>query len=83
MARLIDDLYPSFRLYLYDGRNQYSIPYTVFGTQRAAIYVGQLYLVLNATEPIRTLTRHFDGLIRAAEINAHETARFARELPTH
>lgn len=83
MARLIDDLYPSFRLYLYDGRQQYSIPYTVFGTQRAAIYVGQLYLVLNATEPIRTLTRHFDGLIRAAEVNAHETARFTRDLPTH
>ena len=80
MARLIDELYPAFRLYLYDGRMRYSIPYTIFGPYRAAIYVGDMYLVLNATAPIRTLTRHFDNLIRAAEIHAHETAAFARAL---
>ena len=53
---------------------RYSVPYTIFGPYRAAIYVGDMYLVLNATEPIRTLTRHFDNLIRAADVNAHETA---------
>ncbi|QPC88756.1 helix-turn-helix domain-containing protein [Mesorhizobium sp. NBSH29] len=82
MAQLLDDLYPTFRLYLYDGRLRYSIPYTIFGPIRAAIYVGGMYLVLNATEPVRTLTRHFDNLIRAAEINAHEAAAFARDLST-
>ncbi|HHZ07661.1 MAG TPA: helix-turn-helix transcriptional regulator [Rhizobiales bacterium] len=82
MARLLDDLYPSFRLFLYDGRQRYSVPYTIFGQLRVAIYVGDMYLVLNATEPIRTLTRHFDQLIRAAEINAHEAAAFARALAT-
>lgn len=80
MARLVDDLYPSFRLYLYDGRQRYSIPYTIFGQIRAAIYVGEMYLVLNAVTPVRTLTRHFDNLIRAAEINAHEAAGYCREL---
>ena len=50
------------------------------GPFRAAIYVGDMYLVLNATDPIRTLTRHFDNLIRAADVNAHETAAFARGL---
>ena len=80
MARLLDDLYPSFRLYLYDGRARYSIPYTIFGQIRAAIYVGEMYLVLNATEPVRTLTRHFDNLIRAAVVNAHEAAAHARTL---
>ncbi|MGY6707250.1 MAG: helix-turn-helix domain-containing protein [Rhizobiaceae bacterium] len=80
MARLLDDLYPSFRLYLYDGRARYSIPYTIFGQIRAAIYVGEMYLVLNATEPVRTLTRHFDNLIRAAVVNAHEAAAHARLL---
>ncbi len=80
MAILLDDLYPTFRLFLYDGRLRYSVPYTIFGPFRAAIYVGDMYLVLNATEPIRTLTRHFDNLIRAAEINAHEAASFARDL---
>jgi hypothetical protein len=80
MAELLDDLYPTFRLFLYDGRLRYSVPYTIFGPYRAAIYVGDMYLVLNATQPIRTLTRHFDNLIRAAEVNAHETAAFTRDL---
>jgi transcriptional regulator with XRE-family HTH domain len=80
MARLLDDLYPSVRLYLYDGRRRYSVPYTIFGQFRAAIYAGDMYVVLNAAEPMRTMTRHFDNLIRAAEVNAHETAGFARTL---
>jgi transcriptional regulator with XRE-family HTH domain len=80
MARLLDDLYPSFRLYLYDGRQRFSIPYTIFGQIRAAIYMGDMYLVLNAMQPVRSLTRHFDNLIRAAEINAHEASSFARAL---
>ena len=49
MSRLLDDLYPTFRLFLYDGRMRYSVPYTIFGSIRAAIYVGDMYLVLNAT----------------------------------
>jgi hypothetical protein len=81
MARLLDDLYPTFRLFLYDGRQRYSIPYTIFGPYRAAIYAGDLYLVLNATEAIRSLTRHFDNLIRAAEVHSHEAASFAANLP--
>jgi transcriptional regulator with XRE-family HTH domain len=80
MADLLDDLYPTFRLFLYDGRLRYSVPYTIFGPYRAAIYVGDMYLVLYATEPIRTLTRHFDNLIRAADVNAHEAAAHARML---
>lgn len=80
MATLLDDLYPTFRLFLYDGRMRYSVPYTIFGPYRAAIYAGDMYIVLNATQPIRALTRHFDDLIRAAEINAHEAAAFARNL---
>jgi hypothetical protein len=78
MAELLEDLYPAFRLYLYDGLARYSVPYTIFGTLRAAIYVGDMYLVLNAPPAIHTLTRHFDNLIRAATVNAHEAAGFAR-----
>lgn len=82
MATLLDDLYPSFRLYLYDGQQRYSVPYTIFGPYRVAVYVGDMYLVLNATELIRTFIKHFDTLIRAAEIHAHQVADFARGLPT-
>ncbi|MGB3501006.1 MAG: helix-turn-helix transcriptional regulator [Mesorhizobium sp.] len=80
MADLLDELYPTFRLVLYDGGGRYSVPYTIFGSLRAAIYVGDMYLVMNAPNPIATLTRHFDNLIRAAEVHAHEAAAYARKL---
>ncbi|MFB9978286.1 helix-turn-helix domain-containing protein [Mesorhizobium kowhaii] len=80
MATLLDDLYPTFRLFLYDGRMRYSIPLTIFGPYRAAIYVGDMYVVLNATQPVQALTQHFDNLIRAADVNPHEAAAFARNL---
>ncbi len=80
MADLVDELYPTFRLFLYDQLRTYSIPYTVFGPQRAAIFVGEMYLVLNATEHIRSLTRHFDNLIRQAVVSAHESADYLRSL---
>lgn len=31
MAALLEDLYPSFRLYLFDGKRHFSSPYTIFG----------------------------------------------------
>ena len=80
MAMLLDELYPSFRLYLYDARTMFSAPYTVFGSTRAAVYMGGLYLVLNALEPVRTLIHHFDDLIRNAEVRAHECADHVRKL---
>lgn len=80
MSALLDELYPTVRLYLYDGRQRYSPPYTIFGPYRAAIYAGDIYLVLNSTAAIRALTRHFDNLIRGAVINAHEAASFATDM---
>lgn len=80
MAALLDELYPTFRLFLFDGRRQFSLPYTVFGPKRVCIYVGGMYLVLNADETVKTMTRHFDGLIRGAVVNAHEAARHVRRL---
>ena len=81
MADLVEELYPTFRLFLFDQLQTFSIPYTVFGSQRAAIFAGEIYLVLNATEHIRSLTRHFDNLIRHAVVSAHESAAFIRGLP--
>ena len=80
MAALIDDLYPTFRLFLFDGRARFSVPYTVFGPKRVALYAGDMYLVLNAVEPVRTFTRHFEGLIRAATVHPHEAAAWVRGL---
>ena len=68
MIRLLDELYPTFRWFLYDGVRRFSVPLTVFRPKRAAIYVGHMYLVFNGTEHIRVLTEHFDNLIRAATV---------------
>ncbi len=80
MAALIDELYPTFRLFLYDGRKAFSAPYTVFGPIRAAIYVGGIYLVVNSVEHIRALTRRFDHLIRVAEISPDRTRAYVEGL---
>lgn len=80
MTTLTDELYPGIRLYLFDGKSHYSVPYTIFGPLRAAIFVGQMYFVFNTAEHVRVLTRHFDDLIRAAAIQAHETPNFLKTL---
>ncbi|MEI6640531.1 MAG: helix-turn-helix domain-containing protein [Novosphingobium sp.] len=80
MSTLIDELYPSFRLFLFDGRERFSIPYTIFGSTRVAIFAGQMYLVLSSAESIRTMQRQFEGLIRHTRVHAHEAADFVRGL---
>jgi transcriptional regulator with XRE-family HTH domain len=80
IARLIDELYPSFRLFLFDGRERFSIPYTIFGSTRVAVFAGQMYMVLTSVETIRTMQTHFEGLIRHTRIHAHEAAQFVRSL---
>ena len=68
MITLVDELYPTFRWFLFDGSRRYAAPVTVFGPKRAALYLGQLYLVLTSAEHVRTLSRHFDSLIRDADV---------------
>lgn len=80
MIALLEELYPTFRWFLYDGLQRYSVPYTVFGPQRAAVYIGGMYFVFSATEHIRTLTAHFDDLIRAASVQPTEVPDRLRGL---
>ena len=80
MARLLEELYPTLRWFLFDGLQRYASPVTIFGPQRAALYLGQMYLVLDSANHVRTLTRHFDDLIRGAVIQPHGAAEFVRNL---
>lgn len=80
MREIVEELYPSFRLYLYDGLTHYSAAYTIFGPLRAALFIGQIYFVFNTTQHVRVLTRHFDQLIRAAEVQAYECGDFLETL---
>jgi len=80
MIALCDELYPGLRWFLFDGTERYSAPLTIFGPRRAAVFVGQMYLVFNATDQIRALGRHFDDLIRAAKVQPDRIGAYLRGL---
>jgi transcriptional regulator with XRE-family HTH domain len=78
---LCNELYPTFRWFLFDEREVYSAPITIFGPLRAAIYTGQGYLVVSAPQHVQALARQFDRLIRAAVVQpADVTACLTRLL---
>ena len=80
IAATLDELYPAFRMYLFDGRARFAPPMTLFGYGRAAVYAGDVYLHIRARALIRDLAANFDGCIRAAVVQAHEAAGWVRAL---
>ncbi len=80
MIELVDELYPTFRWFLFDGSRRYASPLTVFGSQRAALYLGNLYLVLTSREHVRTLSRHFDSVVRAATVEPTSVPKHLAQL---
>lgn len=80
LAEAAREGYPSMRIYLYDARRAFSAPITLFGPMLAVIYVGQVYLAFRSRERVRSLTRHFDQLIREAEVEARDFADWAEAL---
>jgi len=79
MIGLLDELYPTFRLFLFDGLELYASPVTIFGPKRAAMYLGQLYLVVTSTDLIRTLTQQ--GCFRSTNRGLGEAQAMAGRLP--
>ena len=80
IAEVGDELYPMFRWFLFDGLERYAVPVTIFGPIRASVYLGQMYLVLTSADHVRTLTSHFDDLIRGAVVQPPQVPEFARRL---
>lgn len=80
IAALTAEVYPRFRLYLFDGQDRFSMPYTIFGHQRVALYAGEIYLLINARATILDMVGHFDGLVRAAQVHAHAVPTFVTGL---
>jgi len=72
LLRLHDQLYPTLRVFLFDGRRLHSAPLTIFGPQLVAFYVGANYLVFRDRERVTAFTRHFDNLVREAYISSRE-----------
>ena len=79
IADRLEELYPTFRLFLFDGRREFSVPQTIYGPLRAAVFLGRAYLVISSTEQVRALTAQFDNLIRHADIGPDRAARWIRE----
>jgi hypothetical protein len=72
LSELYDQFYPSLRLFLFDARRVYSSPVTVFGPMMAVIYMGRHYIAFRDRDRVRTVTRHFDWLVREATISDSE-----------
>jgi len=80
LSALYDQLYPMLRVHLFDARRVYSAPLTVFGPFLAVLYVGHHYFAFRDTERVRTLSRHFDRLVREATVADRDFPKRLKEL---
>ncbi len=77
---LYNDLFPTLRIFLYDARRVYSSPVTVFGPLLAVLYVGSNYIAFRDNERVRTLSTHFDSLVREATVTDRDLEAYLRQL---
>jgi transcriptional regulator with XRE-family HTH domain len=82
MADLVDELYPAFRWFLVDRRYRYTAPLTIFGRRRAALYIGNRYVVFNEPSHVAALVSHFDAHLRLAVLEPRQVAPRIRKLIT-
>ena len=80
LTRLTEALYPALRLYLFDAHRVFSAPVTVFGSDRAVVYLGRQYLVFSDMMKVAEVSRHFDWLVREASHSARDTADLLRGI---
>ncbi len=74
------DLYPSLRLFLFDARRVFSAPVSVFGSFLGVVYIGRFYLAFRSRDRVRSLTEHFDNLIREAEVDSRQVPGWLEAL---
>ncbi len=72
MLARYDELYPRVRVQLYDERSHYSAPVTVYGAQRAVLYLGETYFSFSTREHIMALSQQVDRLVRHADVHSHD-----------
>ena len=80
MAGLLAQLYPRMRVTLFDARQVYSAPITVFGPLLAVVYIGQTYMTFRDSARVASFTRHFDHLVREAVVTERDTTTVLRDL---
>lgn len=77
---LSDQLYPRLRIYLFDAKRLYSAPITLFGPLLCVFYAGGHYMAFRDRDRIETFTRHFDNLVREADVTARQFPEHLRRL---
>ncbi|NOD34079.1 MULTISPECIES: helix-turn-helix domain-containing protein [unclassified Ruegeria] len=80
LLTLCDQLYPRMRIYLFDAKRLYSAPVTIFGPLLCVFYAGSHYLAFRDRDRIETFTRHFDTLVREADVTARSFPNHLRQL---
>lgn len=80
IADQCDQMFPRLRIFLFDAHNVFSSPVTIFGPNLAVIYVGQCYLAFREVERIKSLSSHFDWLVREAVVDARNVSNHIRSL---
>ena len=80
LAELHNQLYPTLRLHLFDARRLFSAPVTIFGPLLAVIYLGSNYLAFRDSDRVDIITRHFDRLVREADIGDRDFPSFISDL---
>lgn len=80
IIELLDQLYPSLRLHVFDARRVYSAPLTVFGPLLAVMYLGRYYLAFRDSDRVDSFTHQFDWLVREATVGARDVPALLRRL---
>ncbi len=80
LIEIYDQFYPSLRIFLFDARQVYSSPITVFGPLMAVIYMGRHYIAFRDRDRVKTVTQHFDWLVREATISARDIPGYLEGL---
>ncbi|MCA0927261.1 helix-turn-helix domain-containing protein [Ruegeria profundi] len=77
---ICEQLYPRLRIYLFDAKRLYSAPVTIFGPLLCVFYAGSHYMAFRDRDRIETFTRHFDRLVREADLTARDFPDHLRRL---
>jgi transcriptional regulator with XRE-family HTH domain len=80
IADQCDEMFPRLRIFLFDAHRVFSSPVTIFGPNLAVVYVGQCYLAFREVERVKSLSSHFDWLVREAVVDARNVSTHIRAL---
>ena len=80
IADQCDQMFPRLRIFLFDAHRVFSSPVTVFGPNLAVVYIGQCYLAFREIERVKSLSSHFDWLVREATVDARNVPSLIRSL---